>query len=228
MSNKRTAFPADSSTSSVEQKHAAGLTEDPISSGGRKRGAQPGNANAFQHGFYACSLPPIEWDPPPSPDITLQKTYAADTLEHEIQTLRVLIRRLAAVQDEPDPIMKDPDAPFNTILSASHRLDTLLRLQNTLQAFVSNLEDVHYFRDSFDELNKESTPLSDLLTVNNLEKIRMKLGGPKTLSFKQFLSADDLQKYASLFRDPEPDEGDISVRDDFNFPELQDARKENE
>ena len=124
--------------------------------------------------------------------------------------------------------MKDPDAPFNTILSASYRLDTLLSLQNALQAYVSDLENVHYLRDYIDELNKESTPLSELLTVNNLEKLRMHLGGPKTLSFKQFLSADDLQKYSSVFRDPQPDEADISFRDDFNSTKLQDSRKENE
>ena len=228
MPDKRLASPATVPGSSGEQQPAACPTQTPASSRGRKRGAQSGNTNAFQHGFYARALPPIEWDPPPSPAITLQKTYAADTLEYEIQALRVLIRRLAALQDEPDPEMKDPDAPFKTLLSASHRLDTLLHLQNTLQAYVSDLESVHYFRDLVDDCNKESTPLSYLLTVNNLEKIRMKLGGPKTLSFKQFLLAEDLQKYASIFHDPQPYEEDLPIRNDFKSPDLQDVRNENE
>jgi hypothetical protein len=227
MPKKRTASPADSPPSYGKQEQATGSSQ-PTASSRRKRGAQSGNANAFQHGFYARSLPPIQWDPPPSPAIDSQKSYAADTLEREIQALRILIRRLAAVQYEPDPEMKDPDAPFNTLLSASHRLATLLHLENGLKAYVSDLENAHYIRDFIDESNKESTPLSELLTVNNLDKIRLQLGGPKTLSFKQFLSADDLQKYASIFRDPEPDEEDISFRDDFNSTELQDYRKESE
>ena len=202
MPKKRAAFPTENPPSDGEQKQAANSVKPPSSSESRKRGGQSGNANAFSHGFYARNLPPIEWD---FPAIDSQKSYAADTLEHEIQAIRILIRRLAAIQDEPDPEMKDPDAPFNTLLSASHRLDTLLRLQNALQTYVSDLENAHYFRDFSDELNKDSTPLSELITVNNLEKIRMKLGDSKTISFKQFLSADDLQKYASIFRDPEPD-----------------------
>jgi hypothetical protein len=216
MPNKHTPFPADDPPSDGDQEQAVAPTRAPASSGGRKRGAQSGNSNAFQHGFYARSLPPIEWNPSPSPAIDSQKSYAADTLEYEIQALRVLISRLAAVQDEPDPEMKDPDAPFNTLLSASHRLDTLLRLQNALQAYVSDLENVHYLRDFLVELNKESTPLSELLTVNNIEKIRLQLGGPETIPFKQFLSADDLQKYASIFCDPEPDQEDIPFYDDFD------------
>jgi len=228
MPKKRAAIPADIPPSSGKQEQATGSSQATASSGRRKRGAQSGNTNAFQHGFYARSLPPIQWDPPPAPSTQSQKSYAADTLEHEIEAIRILIRRLAVIQDEPDPEMKDPDAPFNTILSASHRLDTLLSLQNALQTYVTDLENVHYFRDFVDELNKESTPLSELLTVNNLEKIRMQIGGPKTLSFKQFLSADDLQKYGSVFRDPQPDEADISFRDDFNSTKLQDSRKENE
>ena len=170
----------------------------------KKRGAQPGNTNAFQHGFYRSSLPPIQWDQPPSPDINRFKIYAADTLEPEIQALRVLIGRHATFQDEPDPEMKDPDAPFKTLLSASHRLDTLLHIQNTLQSCVSELENAHYFLDEIEDQKEKSTPISDLLTVNNLDKIRLQLCGPITFSFKQSLSVEDLQKYASLFEDPPP------------------------
>jgi hypothetical protein len=196
----------------------------------KKRGAQPGNTNAFQHGFYASSLPSIQWDQPPSPDIKRLKIYAADTLEPEIQALRVLIGRLAAIQDEPDPEMKDPDAPFKTILSASHRLDTLLHIQNTLHSYVSELEDAHYFLDMIEDQKKKSTSPSDLLTVNNLEKIRLQLGSSKTISFKQFLSAEDLQKYASLFEDPPPEEDRQTehAADGSNTPELLDTQKENE
>jgi hypothetical protein len=172
----------------------------------RSRGAQPGNHNACQHNFYTSVLPPIEWDLPPVPDIKAFKSYAADTLQYEIDALRVLIRRLAALQDEPDPEMKDPDAPFKTLLSASHRLDALLRIQNTLKAHVSELEDAHYLRDIVQDWNEKSAEFSDLLTINNLEKIRLSLGGPGTITVKQSLSAEDLQKYASLFSDPPPEE----------------------
>jgi hypothetical protein len=172
----------------------------------RSRGAQPGNHNACQHNFYTRVLPPIQWDLPPSPDIKAHKSYAADTLQHEIDALRVLIARLAALQDQPDPEMKDPDAPFKTLLSASHRLDALLRIQNALKAHVSRLEDAHYLWDIAQDWNEKSAPFSDLLTINNLEKIRLNLGGPKISTIKQSLSAEDLQKYASLFSDPPPEE----------------------
>jgi len=195
----------------------------------KKRGAQPGNTNAFQHGFYDSSLPPIQWDQPPSPNINRLEIYAADTLEPEIQALRVLIRRLASFQDEPDPEMKDPDAPFKTLLSASHRLDTLLHIQNTLQAYVSELESAHYIRDIIEDQQGESTSPSDLLTVNNLEKIRLQLGSPITFSFKQFLSVEDLQKYASLFEDPPPDFEEDQAEDalaDSCSPGLKVTKKE--
>jgi hypothetical protein len=172
----------------------------------RSRGGQSGNRNAFQHGFYAHSLPPIEWDPPPSPNINRLKTYAADTLAHEIDALRVLIGRLADLQDQPDPEMKDPDAPFKTLLSASQRLATLLRIENTIQANVSELEDAHSIRDSIDHFRKESTPLSDLLTVHNLERIRAQLGSSKTFALAQSLSVEDLKKYATIFADPPPEQ----------------------
>jgi hypothetical protein len=172
----------------------------------RSRGAQPGNHNACQHNFYTRVLPPIEWDLPPSPDIKAHKSYAADTLQHETDALRVLINRLAARQDEPDPEMKDPDAPFKTLLSASRRLDALLRIQNALQSHVSKLENAHYLRDIAQDWNQKSTPFSDLLTINNLEKIHVKLCGPGISTIKQSLSTEDLQKYASLFSDPPPEE----------------------
>ena len=172
----------------------------------RYRGGQSGNRNAFQHGFYAHSLPPIEWDPPPSPNIHRLKTYAADTLEHEIDALRVLIGRLAALQDVPDPEMKDPDALFKTLLSASHRLATLLRIENAIQAYISELESAHSIRDSIDHFREASTPLSDLLTVHSLERIRAQLGNSKTFALAQSLSAEDLKKYALIFADPPPEQ----------------------
>jgi hypothetical protein len=170
----------------------------PASRRERKRGAQPGNANAVQHGFYSRALPPTEWE--------LHSSSAIDTLEWEIKALRVLINRLAAVQDQPDPEMKDPDAPFTTILSASHRLDTLLRIQNTLHSYELTQEAARWQREILQDINKKSTPLTELLTVNNLDKIRLKLGGPQTYSLKEILKDETMQEYASLFEDPEPEE----------------------
>ena len=148
----------------------------PASRRERKRGAQPGNANAVQHGFYSRALPPTEWE--------LHSSSAIDTLEWEIKALRVLINRL----------------------SASHRLDTLLRIQNTLHSYELTQEAARWQREILQDINKKSTPLTELLTVNNLDKIRLKLGGPQTYSLKEILKDETMQEYASLFEDPEPEE----------------------
>jgi len=53
----------------------------------RRRGAQPGNANALKHGYYASRLP--------AADVAAIKGHVFFGLEEEIELLRVFIARLA-------------------------------------------------------------------------------------------------------------------------------------
>ncbi len=128
-----------------------------------------------------------------------------------------------------EPALQAPTL-FKTLLSASHRLATLLGIENTIQAYVSELESAHSLRDSIDHFREASTPLSDLLTVKNLERIRAQLGNSKTFALAQSFSTEDLKKYASIFADPPPEQGPLSEKspDGSGAPRSRKAHEENE
>lgn len=105
---------------------------------GRKKGAQPGNKNAVNHGFYAGGIKPHE--------IEDLEAYAkqAHGLADEINLMRVLIRRVfeyanTAESGEDGPTQLEVwSTALNALGAASTRLAGLLRAQRDLTAGSSN------------------------------------------------------------------------------------------
>jgi hypothetical protein len=149
--------------------------------------------------------------PAPSPPTEWQaRSPTVDTLEYEIQALRVLVNRLAAFQDQPDPDLNDPDTPFKAILSASHRLNTLLRIQNDLHMLALQADALKFHTDLLKYQSQGDSPFTDLLSVLELDKLRLRVGQPGTVSVKELLKLDGNQKYASLFEEYDPETDDLS------------------
>jgi len=61
----------------------------------KKKGAQPGNKNAYKHGFYSEALDQAE-------QLELAEAADIDGLDNEIAVLRLKLRQL--LQDHPDEI----------------------------------------------------------------------------------------------------------------------------
>jgi hypothetical protein len=128
----------------------------------KRRGAQPGNKNAYKQGFYSTQIPEMEWD--------LELTDQ-ESLKSEIDAVRVLMLRLSQAMQEPDPNLKDPDAPLRILLLASRRLDILLTIQNELSDPLPRL--AQYHRDRINDPNTAS----DLYTAENLLQAGIRMFG---------------------------------------------------
>jgi hypothetical protein len=86
----------------------------------RTSGGQPGNLNAFKHGFYAKKYRPLELS-------DLEAVHAEGLLD-EISLLRVVIRRVFNYFDDLDEPDTDTYFQFsNTLGSACIRLAGLIR-----------------------------------------------------------------------------------------------------
>jgi len=91
----------------------------------RKPGGQPGNWNAFKHGFYSRRYKPLELQ-------DLGEVLSSG-LSDEIALLRVIIRRVFEFASESDEQgLETWTHALNTLGRASTRLAGLLRTQHTL------------------------------------------------------------------------------------------------
>lgn len=147
----------------------------------KKRGAQARNKNAYKQGFYSLNIPAdIEWE--------LLNSYT-DSLKPEIDPIRILMFRLATAKEKPDPDLKDPDAPYNMLLLATHRLDIIhtinAELQDPLPVIAKMNRDFH----------SHSQHASDLYTIQNLEKAASLMLGKGYIPLEKYSPPELLEKY---------------------------------
>ena len=91
----------------------------------RKPGGQPGNWNAFKHGFYSRRFKPME--------VSDLETVLAEGLDDEISLLRVIIRRVFEfANDNEQQDLSTWMVALNTLGAASTRLGGLLRTQQLI------------------------------------------------------------------------------------------------
>jgi hypothetical protein len=89
----------------------------------RKRGAQPGNLNAFQHGFYSKLFKPLE-----AKDL---ESLLAMNFEEEIAMLRTATQRTFELANQVDDIEQAIKA-LGALGMASIRTSRLLKTQKEL------------------------------------------------------------------------------------------------
>ena len=91
----------------------------------RKSGGQPGNWNAFKHGFYSRRFKPME--------VSDLESLLADGLDDEISLLRVIIRRVFEfANDNENQNLPTWTTALNTLGAAATRLGGLLRTQQMI------------------------------------------------------------------------------------------------
>jgi hypothetical protein len=147
----------------------------------KKRGAQAGNKNAYKQGFYSRNiLPDMEWE--------LSNT-TTDSLVNEINALRVLMSRLVAAQEKPDPDLKDPDAPYKMLLLAARRLNIVLTIHVGLQ------DPLPVIARATRDLCSHFQQTSDLYTIQNLERAASLMLGEKYLPMEKYLPPELLERY---------------------------------
>ena len=100
----------------------------------RKPGGQPGNWNAFKHGFYSRRYKPTE--------LRDLDTILADGLDDEISLLRVIIRRVFEfANDVEEQELSTWTNALNTLGAASTRLAGLLRTQQLISGGSEDIVD---------------------------------------------------------------------------------------
>jgi hypothetical protein len=91
----------------------------------RPSGGQPGNRNAFKHGFYAKGCHPLE--------LSDLSTALGEGLTDEIALLRVIIRRVFDfASDHESQTLETWSGSLNTLGAACTRLAGLLRTNQIL------------------------------------------------------------------------------------------------
>lgn len=90
----------------------------------RRRGAQPGNQNAFKHGFYSRRFS--------SQDLNDLQENAGPGLDGEIAMLRVIMRRLFEVAQTEAADLDSWAESLRTLSLAASRLAGLLRTEKML------------------------------------------------------------------------------------------------
>ncbi len=90
----------------------------------RKPGGQPGNLNAFKHGFYSHRFNSLE--------LKDLGTVLTDNLDDEIALLRVVMRRVFEFADKGEQTLNDWSMTLSTLGAASTRLAGLLRTQQIM------------------------------------------------------------------------------------------------
>ncbi len=99
----------------------------------KKKGAQPGNQEAIQHGLYSNKFHPSE--------IQLLESALADNLTDEIAMLRVVLRRLFELSAEEQDVGKLIKS-VSTLGAAATRLAGLMRTQSLIQGSGASSMDV--------------------------------------------------------------------------------------
>ena len=90
----------------------------------RPSGGQPGNWNAFKHGFYSRRFRPLE--------LSDLDAILSEGLTDEIALLRVIIRRVFEFADQDAADLGTWAMSLNTLGSAATRLAGLLRTQHII------------------------------------------------------------------------------------------------
>jgi len=90
----------------------------------RRPGGQPGNLNAFKHGFYSRRFKAAEMA-----DLDAVLT---DNLDDEIALVRIIIRRVFEFADSDAESLDDWQTALSVLGAASTRLAGLLRTQQVL------------------------------------------------------------------------------------------------
>ena len=100
----------------------------------RKPGAQPGNVNAWKHGFYSRRFKALE--------LCDLDTILQNNLDDEIALLRVMIRRVFEIADADAESLADWESALTTLGAASTRLAGLVRVQHLSSGKSQNIEDL--------------------------------------------------------------------------------------
>jgi hypothetical protein len=98
-------------------------TSPPPNKPARKRGAQPGNRNAYKHGFYARPFSKLEID-----NLASLQNGLAD----EIAMLRLLMRRVMEQADQQENSMEDWLQTLQRLSLVANRLARLLKTHREL------------------------------------------------------------------------------------------------
>jgi len=100
----------------------------------RKPGAQPGNVNAWKHGFYSRRFKALE--------LCDLDSILQNNLDDEIALLRVMIRRVFEIADTSAESLEDWESALSTLGAASTRLAGLVRVQYLSSGKSQNIEDL--------------------------------------------------------------------------------------
>jgi len=100
----------------------------------RKPGAQPGNVNAWKHGFYSRRFKALE--------LCDLDSILQNNLDDEIALLRVMIRRVFEIADTSAESLEDWESALSTLGAASTRLAGLVRVQHLSSGKSQNIEDL--------------------------------------------------------------------------------------
>jgi len=100
----------------------------------RRSGGQPGNWNAFKHGFYSGRFN--------SQEVTDLDAALSDGLTDEIALLRVIIRRVFSYADKEAMDLDSWTKALNTLGAASTRLAGLLRTQQIISGGGTDIVDI--------------------------------------------------------------------------------------
>jgi len=121
----------------------------------RRRGGQPGNANAFKHGFYGRRLPidPAALDAANLPPL--------DNLDEEIAMLRLSIRNLVAKSADPQTLGIDLIL-LRSLALAFGALNRLIKTRYFIRDDSSAIQD--FWHTLFTQIREENpgTILDDL------------------------------------------------------------------
>ena len=120
-----------------------------------KRGAQPGNDNAYQHGFYSAAFKAAE--------ARLLDDSSTTDLTAEIELIRVMnIRFLESLKSIDQPL--DPETQLSALRAvtlSAQAITGLIRLQNLRASSEKNMDEMDQYFSSFpdDKLDDFNTPL---------------------------------------------------------------------
>lgn len=109
----------------------------------RKRGGQPGNLNAYKHGFYSQRFSAGEFS-----DLS---NVLTENLDGEIALLRIIIRRVFEYADSEAATLKDWMMSLSTLATSATRLAGLLRTQHMLTGKKGGNEFLDVIKESIRE-----------------------------------------------------------------------------
>jgi hypothetical protein len=82
----------------------------------QKRGAQPGNKNAFKHGFYSAALDQVE-------SLNLADALSVESLDQEIALLRAKLLRAIALDPENFSVVIAGTEAIGRLVSRRYRIE---------------------------------------------------------------------------------------------------------